>query len=88
MHDILSLPICNTALSKGSGLVSDLSMSPHDIESLELQGYIMNAMSSKGDTWKLTDKGRKTRAFLLHERSTKEKIADWVCRHILHLRLS
>lgn len=88
MHSNFTLPICDTALSKGSGLVSDLSMSPKDIESLELQGYIMNAMSSEGDTWKLTEKGRKTRAFLLHERSTKEKIADWVCHHILHLRLS
>lgn len=88
MQEYLSLPICNEALSKGSGLVSELSMSKSDIEDLELQGYIKNAISSKGDTWKLTRKGKRTRAFFLNEHSVKMKIADWICRHILRLNVS
>lgn len=87
MQEYLSLPICNEALSKGSGLVSDLSMSPSDIEELELQGYIKNAISHKGDTWKLTKKGRKTRAFFLNKRTARMKIGDWICRHILRLNV-
>ena len=87
MMNYLSLPICSEALSKGSGLVRDLSMSPKDIESLELQGYIKNAMSNHGDTWKLTKKGKQTRDFLLNKRSCKMKLADWFCRYILRLNV-
>lgn len=88
MLEYRSLPICNDALKDGSGLISKLSMSKEDIESLELQGYIKNAISSNGDTWKLTKKGIKTRAFFLNKRSFKMRIADWVCRHILRLHVS
>ena len=85
MAEYMSLPICNEALSKGSGLVSDLPMSREDIRSLELQGYIKNAMSRRGDTWKLTRKGAATRDFFLKRRTARMKAADWVCRHILRL---
>lgn len=87
MLDYRSLPICNEALSKRSGLIRDLSMSREDIESLELQGYIKNAMSSNGDTWKLTKKGLQTRAFLLNDRSVKMRIGDWMCRNFLGLHV-
>lgn len=85
MSEYMSLPICSEALSKGSGLVSELQMSTDDVRSLELQGYIKNAMSNRGDTWKLTKKGKETRDFLLKKRTARMKAADWLCRHILRL---
>ena len=88
MQEYLSLPICNDALKNGSGLISELAMSKDDIESLELQGYIKNAISSNGDTWKLTKKGEKARDFFLTKRSVKMRIVDWICRHILRLHVS
>lgn len=81
------LPICNEALKPGSGFVRDLDMSAEDIRSLELQGYIKNAVSCKGDTWKLTKRGEEVRNFFLDKRSRKNRISDWMLRNILRMEV-
>lgn len=83
------LPICNAALEPGYGFVSDLSLTKDEIRSLELQGFIKNAVSAQGDTWKLTKKGRDTRDFFLkpEKRSVATRVADWFCYNVLRMRV-
>ena len=79
-----TLPICNQALAQGYGFVRDLhgQMSDKDIKGLELQGFIKNAMSAEGDTWKLTKRGKMTRDILLgnSNKNFKSFVGDLLCR--------
>lgn len=82
--------ICNKALSKGSGLLKELEdqLSESNVRDLELLGYIENAMTTKGETWKLTSKGRKLRKLLSERNSCGDTIKDWFYRRILRFNVN
>lgn len=85
MNSYLNLPICSRALEKGHGKISDLDMTPEQIRSLELQGFIKNAISGDQQTWALTQHGKDVRNYFLAKPSVWTRICDWVLRHILRM---
>lgn len=83
--------ICNSALSKGYGLLKELeeSLSVEDVRDLELLGYIENAIAPEGETWKLTGKGEKLRKLLLLEhKNLGDIIKDWIYIHLLKFNVN
>lgn len=82
--------ICNEALSKGCGLLKDLesALSENEVRDLELLGYIENAISSDGETWRLTKKGKKLRKLLMSQGSLNDFIRDWIYTKILRFNVN
>lgn len=82
--------ICNDALSKGYGLLKDLesALSENEVRDLELLGYIENAISPNGETWKLTKKGKKLRKLLMNRSSLSDFLKDWIYTKILRFNVN
>ena len=90
MKAYMNLPICNPALNDESGFVSELKskLGEKDFRSLELQGFIKNAVSKDGNTWALTKEGNKVRNYFLSRPSVKTRVSDWVLRNLLHMNIT
>lgn len=84
--------ICNSALSKGYGLLEELEskLSASKVRDLELLGYIENAVDSQGETWKLTGKGKKLRKLLMDEerKKFKDTVKDWIYLKLLKFNVN
>jgi len=82
--------ICSEALNRGCGLLKDLesALSENEVRNLELLGYIENAISSEGETWKLTQKGKKMRKLLMNHKSLGDFVKDWVYTKILRFNVN
>lgn len=85
-----SLAITNNIFRNNSGLMKDLkeAISDNEIRRLERLGYIENAVSPKGETWKLSARGKASRSLLLGKRTLWGRISDFFYRHILNFRVS
>ncbi len=88
MNAYLNLPICSPALDKGYGVLSELNMTPEDIRSLELQGFIKNAVSGNQDTWSLTQHGKDVKNYFLSKRSLPTRMSDWIWRNIFRVHVT
>lgn len=88
MNAYLNLPICSPALDKGYGVLSELNMTPEDIRSLELQGFIKNAISGDECTWALTQHGKDVRNYFLSKRSLPTRISDWFMCDVLRMHIT
>ncbi|TFU94637.1 hypothetical protein E4T81_01910 [Barnesiella sp. WM24] len=84
----MNLPICSPALEKGHGVLSELHMTAEEIRSLELQGFIKNAISGDECTWALTQHGKDVRNYFLSKRSLLTRIYDWVMHDVLRMDLT
>ena len=84
------MTIVNPALGKGSGLLANLEkeISTKEVRKLERLGYIENAISPKGVTWKLSAKGKRMRKYMLERRGIRARLSDFFYRHILKFRAS
>lgn len=82
--------IYNEALSKGAGLLKELeeNLSEKEVRKLELLGYIENAISSQGETWKLTRKGLKLRKLLCGGNTPLDALKDWIYKHFLKFNVN
>lgn len=85
-----TIAIKNSAFRSGSGLLCDLEneITPEEVRRLERLGYIENAVSPKGETWKLSPKGKAARKLLLGKRTVFSCLSDFFYRHILDFRVS
>lgn len=88
MNAYLNLPICSPALDKGYGVLSELNMTPEDIRSLELQGFIKNAISGDECTWALTQHGKDVRNYFLSKPSLRTRMSDWIWRNIFRVHVT
>lgn len=88
MNTYMNLPICSPALEKGHGVLSELHMTAEEIRSLELQGFIKNAISGDECTWALTQHGKDVRNFFLSKRSLLTRIYDWFMHDVLRMDLT
>lgn len=90
MNAYMNLPICSPYLDGKSGMVSQLvdSIGSEAFKSLELQGFIKNAVSSEGNTWALTKEGLAVRNYFLGRPSLKTRILDKVCRYFLRMNVT
>lgn len=84
------LAITNDIFRNNSGLMSDLekAISKEEIHRLERLGYIENAISPKGNSWKLSKKGKDSRDLLLGKHTMWDTISDFFYRYILGFRTS
>lgn len=66
-----NLAITNDIFRNSSGLMSELeaAISRGEVRRLERLGYIENAISPKGETWKLSKKGKASRDLLMGKRT-------------------
>lgn len=88
MNSYDTLPLCNSTLDRGHGYVRDLELTEREVRGLEMQGYIKNAVSPHGDTWKLTERGRKVRNLMLGHRTRQQKIGDWILKNLLRMHVT
>lgn len=82
--------IYSDALSKGFGLLKDLEeeLTKKEVRNLELLGYIENAISSKGETWKLTRKGVELRKLLCGKNTAVDSIKDWCYKRLFKMNVN
>ena len=82
--------IMNPVFNANSGLMCDLekTITPDEVRRLERLGYIENAISPKGETWKLSRKGRASRDLFLGKQSLFDRLSDFFYRQILGYRVS
>ena len=85
-----SMSIIDPALDKGYGLLDTLErkMSPAEVRRLERLGYIENAISPKGATWRLSDKGKRMRNNLKKESSIATRCSDFFFKKVLRYNVS
>lgn len=85
-----NLAITNDIFRNSSGLMSELeaAISRGEVRRLERLGYIENAISAKGETWKLSKKGKASRDLLMGKRTFWDRISDFFYRKILGFRAS
>ena len=85
-----NLAITNDIFRNSSGLMSELeaAISRGEVRRLERLGYIENAISPKGETWKLSKKGKASRDLLMGKRTFGDRISDFFYRKILGFRAS
>lgn len=85
-----TLAITNDVFRYRSGLMKDLeaAISDKEVRRLERLGYIENAISPKGETWRLSAKGKAARNLLLGKRSLLGKVSDFFYHHILGFRVT
>lgn len=88
MNSYMNLPICSPALSQGHGVLSELQMTPEEIRSLELQGFIKNAVSGDKYTWSLTQHGKDVRNYFLSKPSLWTRLIDWALCHVLRVHIT
>lgn len=81
--------ITNPALGKGCGLLNKLegALSSQEVRRLERLGYISTSLSPKGETWKLTHKGKVMRKLLSEDKSLFTKISDFFYKRILKYKV-
>jgi hypothetical protein len=84
------MSIIDPALDKGYGMLDDLekSLSSDEVRRLERLGYIENAISPKGATWRLSDKGKRMRKNLKKGTSLSTRLGDFFFKHVLHYNVS
>lgn len=84
------LAIENPIFSKNSGLMRDLegAVTPEEVRRLERLGYIENAVSPQGETWRLSKKGKQARQALTEKPTIMDLLSDFFFRNILHYRVS
>lgn len=84
------LAIENSIFEHRSGLLRDLEnvISPEEVRRLERLGYIENAVSPNGETWRLSKKGRDVRKALVGKVSLGDRISDFFFRNVLHYSAS
>lgn len=84
------LAITNDIFRHNSGLMRDLekAINKEEIRSLERLGYIKNIITPKGESWKLSKKGRDSRDLLLGKHTLWDAISDFFYRYILGFRTS
>jgi len=82
--------ITDKAFAKGCGLLKDLesAITPEEVRRFERLGYIENAISPKGQTWKLSARGKELRKLLDDNKTVFDKITDFIFIHILRYRVS
>ena len=87
---MVSLAITNPIFRHSSGLLSELEkvISPQEVRCLERLGYIENAVSPKGETWRLSKKGKQSRDILMQKYSWRDRISDFFYRHVLGYQVS
>lgn len=85
-----SMSIIDPALDKGYGLLETLEkkMSPTEVRRLERLGYIENAISPKGATWRLSDKGKRMRSNLKKESTLATRCSDFFFKRVLRYNVS
>ncbi len=85
-----SLAITNDIFRCKSGLMKDLeaAISDKEVHRLEQLGYIENAVSPNGDTWKLSKKGEAARDLLIGKRTFFGKLSDFFYYRILGFRVN
>lgn len=84
------LAITHKIFEHNAGLMKDLesAITIDEIRRLERLGYIENAISPKGATWKLSKKGKESRELLVGKATLFDKISDFFYRYILKYRVS
>lgn len=84
------LAITNNIFRNNSGLMSELksAISASEVRKLESLGYLENAISPQGETWRLSKKGKESRDLLLGKRSWFDRVSDFFYRHMLGFRAS
>lgn len=84
------LAIESSIFENKSGLLCDLetAISPEEVRRLERLGYIENAVSPEGETWKLSEKGRNARKALVGKVSFVDRISDFFLSKVLHYSVS
>lgn len=84
------LAIESSIFKNKSGLLCDLekAISAEEVHRLERLGYIENAVSPKGETWRLSKKGRKARKALVGKASFRDRISDFFLSNVLHYSVS
>ena len=82
--------ITNPALKKGYGMLDTLEeqITPEEVRRLERLGYIENAISPQGPTWKLSANGRRMRKNLEESSTLKTKCSDAFYRDVLHYHVN
>ena len=85
-----SLAITDPIFNHSSGLLSELEnkISPQEVRRLERLGYIENAVSPNGETWRLSKKGKQSRHILMQKSSWRGRISDFFYRHVLGYQVS
>lgn len=85
----MSLSINNRIFAQDAGLLADLeqAITKEEVRKLERLGYIENAISPNGETWKLSKKGRQARKLLSEERSIFDRISDFILRKIIRVSI-
>ena len=75
---------------KRQGRMDDLrrSMDEHQIRQLEAMGYIVNAPSKYGDTWKISKKALEIAKLRFHKSSWLNKIDDWFLINVKNVALA
>lgn len=81
------MSIINPALGKGYGMLRALEdeITPAEVRRLERLGYIENAISPKGATWRLSAKGKRLRKNLLKGNT---RWSDFFFKHVLRYNVS
>lgn len=82
--------IIDPALDKGYGMLDTLEkrISPAEVRRLERLGYIENAISPKGATWRLSAKGKRMRKNLIGGSSFVSRCSDFFFRYVLRYNVS
>ena len=84
------MTITNPALERGYGMLKTLEeqITPAEVRRVERLGYIENAISPKGATWKLSVKGRRMRKNLSRGSSFATRWSDFFFKHVLRYNVS
>lgn len=84
------LAIEDPVFSRNSGLMRDLenAITPQEIRKLERLGYIENAVSPHGETWRLSRKGKQARKALTEKSTFFDCLSDFFFRNVLRYRVS
>lgn len=84
------ISIVDPALNKGYGMLSVLekSISPAEVRRLERLGYIENAISPQGATWRLSAKGKRMRKNLMKGTSLAMRCSDFFFKYVLRYNVS
>jgi len=85
-----NMTITNPALERGYGMLKTLEeqITPAEVRRLERLGYIENAISPKGATWKLSAKGQRMRKNLSRGSSFATRWSDFFFKHVLRYNVS
>ena len=80
----------NPVFAHSAGLLSELEkeITESEVKKLERLGYLENAISPKGETWRLSKKGKMARKAILNKSSWYDCLSDFFFRHILHYHVS